>query len=187
MKEYVWCTPEIIREPQQRGNLQFTVHVVVQHTADHKRDDDSRKCMMNVLGDKVSKSVPCVSVQFENYFFCPYRLQPFKLDIIIFCLSWLDVILCSPFSRKFSSRIHLRQLTSLLLYYNKLCSYTARFKTCQDNSIFSVYACFTDHRIVSFQRLESYYFAWHLVLIMTIILVSFETFYFYILLFYRFD
>ena len=73
----------------------------------------------------------------------------------------------------------------VLLYYNELCSYTARLKTCQENSIFSVYARFTDHRIVSFQRLESYYFAWHLVLIMIIMLVSFETFYFYILLFYR--
>ena len=73
----------------------------------------------------------------------------------------------------------------VLLYYNELCSYTARLKTCQENSIFSVYARFTDHRIVSFQRLESYYFAWHLVLIMMIMLVSFETFYFYILLFYR--
>ena len=73
----------------------------------------------------------------------------------------------------------------VLLYYNELCSYTARLKTCQENSIFSVYARFTDHRIVSFQRLESYYFAWHLVLIMMITLVSFETFYFYILLFYR--
>ena len=66
----------------------------------------------------------------------------------------------------------------VLLYYNELCSYTARLKTCQENSIFSVYARFTDHRIVSFQRLESYYFAWHLVLIMMIMLVSFETFYF---------
>ena len=28
----------------------------------------------------------------------------------------------------------------VLLYYNELCSYTARFKTCQENSIFSVYA-----------------------------------------------
>ena len=73
----------------------------------------------------------------------------------------------------------------VLLYYNELCSYTARLKTCQENSISSVYARFTDHRIVSFQRLESYYFAWHLVLIMMIMLVSFETFYFYILLFYR--
>ena len=73
----------------------------------------------------------------------------------------------------------------VLLYYNELCSYTARLKTCQENSIFSVYARFTDHRIVSFQRLESYYFAWHLVLIMMIMLVGFETFYFYILLFYR--
>ena len=73
----------------------------------------------------------------------------------------------------------------VLLYYNELCSYTARLKTCQENSIFSVYARFTDHRIVSFQRLESYYFAWHLVLIMMIMLVNFETFYFYILLFYR--
>ena len=73
----------------------------------------------------------------------------------------------------------------VLLYYNELCSYIARLKTCQENSIFSVYARFTDHRIVSFQRLESYYFAWHLVLIMMIMLVSFETFYFYILLFYR--
>ena len=51
-------------------------------------------------------------------FFCPYRLQPFKLDIIIFCLSWLDVILCSPFSRKFSSRIHHRQLNSTGLETN---------------------------------------------------------------------
>ena len=50
--------------------------------------------------------------------FCPHRLQPFKLDITIFCLSWLDVILCSPFSRKFSSRIHLRQLKSTGLETN---------------------------------------------------------------------
>ena len=28
----------------------------------------------------------------------------------------------------------------VLFYYNELCSYTARFKTCQENSIFSVYA-----------------------------------------------
>ena len=70
MKEYVWCTPEIIREPHQRGNLQFTVHVVVQHTADHKRDDDSRKCMMNVLGDKVSKKCPvCFSTIRKLFFF----------------------------------------------------------------------------------------------------------------------
>ena len=51
-------------------------------------------------------------------FFCPYCLQPFKLDIIICCLCWLDVILCSPFSRKFSSRIHHRQLKSTGLETN---------------------------------------------------------------------
>ena len=59
----------------------------------------------------------------------------------------------------------------VLLYYNELCTYTARFKTCQENSIFFCRClCFTDHRIVSFQRLESYYFAWHPVLIMMIML-----------------
>ena len=51
-------------------------------------------------------------------FFCPYCLQPFKLYIIICCLCWLDVILCSPFSRKFSSRIHHRQLKSTGLETN---------------------------------------------------------------------
>lgn len=64
MKEYLWCTPEIMGDPyQQRGNSQFiflklrevqdnVVHVIIQHTADHKRYDDSRKCMTSVLGDK---------------------------------------------------------------------------------------------------------------------------------------
>ena len=45
-------------------------------------------------------------------FFCLHRLQPFKLYVIICCLSWLDVILCSPYSRKFPSRVHHRQLKS---------------------------------------------------------------------------
>ena len=70
MKEYAGCTPEIIREAYQyRGTLQFIflklrevqynlVHVIIQHTADHKRDGDSRKYMTSALGDKVRQISP---------------------------------------------------------------------------------------------------------------------------------
>ena len=70
MKEYAGCTPEIIREAYQyRGTLQFIflklrevqynlVHVIIQHTAYHKRDGDSRKYMTSALGDKVRQISP---------------------------------------------------------------------------------------------------------------------------------
>ena len=94
MKEYVWCTPEIIREPHQRGNLQFTVHVAVQHTADHKRDDDSRKCMMNVLGDKVSKKCPVCFSTIRKLFFLslpPSTIQAGYYHFLSF-LPWCDIV-----------------------------------------------------------------------------------------------
>ena len=66
------------------------------------------------FGWQTKKNVPHDSVQLRIIiiYFCLHRLQSFKLYIIICCLCWLDVILCSPFSRKFPSRIHHRQLKS---------------------------------------------------------------------------
>ena len=66
------------------------------------------------FGWQTTKNVPHVSVQLKIIIisFHLHRLQSFKLYIIICCLCWLDVILCSPFSRKFPSRIHHRQLKS---------------------------------------------------------------------------
>ena len=60
----------MIREPyQQREMIQFiflklrevqdnVVHVIIQHTTDHKRDGDSRKYMTSALGDKVRQIFP---------------------------------------------------------------------------------------------------------------------------------
>ena len=91
MKEYLWCTPEIMGDPyQQRGNSQFiflklrevqdnVVHVIIQHTVDHKRYDDSRKCMTSVLGDKVRKISRMFQYNSKTIFFYLHSLQPFKL------------------------------------------------------------------------------------------------------------
>ena len=107
MKEYVWCTPEIIRElHQSRGNLQFiflklrevldNMVLIIIHTADHKPDDDSHKCMTSALGDKLRKMSRMFQYNSKIIlsFFRLHRLQSFKLCIIICCLFWLDVILC---------------------------------------------------------------------------------------------
>ena len=107
MKEYLWCTPEITRDPyQQRGNSQFiflklrevqgnVVHVIIQHTADHKRYDDSRKCTTSVLGDKVSKKCPvCFSTTRKPFFFIftAFNHSSCILYFLSF-LTWCDIVL----------------------------------------------------------------------------------------------
>ena len=62
------------------------------------------------LGDKVRKMSRILRHN-SNFFFL-HSLQPFKLYIIICCFSCLYVILCSPFSWRFPSRIHHNQLKS---------------------------------------------------------------------------
>ena len=81
MKEHAGCTSEIIREAYQyRGTLQFiflkqreiqdnVVHVIIQHTANHKRDGDSRKYMTNALGDKVRQISPMFQFYAKIFFF----------------------------------------------------------------------------------------------------------------------
>ena len=123
MKEHLWCAPEIIRGPyQQRGSLHFIlrkqrevqdnmVRVIMQPTADHKRYDDSHKWMTSVLGDKVRK-MPRMFQQNSNFFLSsqPSTIQALYYHLLFYCLY---AILCSPFSWKFVSRIHHKQLKSI--------------------------------------------------------------------------
>ena len=79
------------------------------------------------FGWQTKKNVPYVLVQLKIIIisFRSHRLQSFKIYTIICCLCWLNVIMCSPFSRKFPSRIHQRQLKSTGLetsYWVKLSS-----------------------------------------------------------------
>ena len=45
------------------------VPVIIQHTADYKRDGDNRKRMMSDLGDKVNKKCPVCFSTTRNFFF----------------------------------------------------------------------------------------------------------------------
>ena len=105
MKECVWCTPDMIREPyQQREMLQFiflklrevqdnVVHVIIQHTTDHKRDGDSRKYMTSALGDKVRQIFPMFQF-YTKIIFLP--LPPSNIPAVnhhLFSfLTWYDIV-----------------------------------------------------------------------------------------------
>ena len=78
---------------------------------------------------QTKQNIPHVLVQLKIIIisFCLHCLQSFKIYIVICCLFWPDVILCSSYSwsRKFPSRIHHRQLKSTGLvtrYWVKLFS-----------------------------------------------------------------
>ena len=106
MKEYAGCTPEIIREAYQyRGTLQFIflklrevqynlVHVIIQHTAYHKRDGDSRKYMTSALGDKVRQIFPMFQFYTKIIIFLP--LPPSNIPAVnhhLFSfLNWYDIV-----------------------------------------------------------------------------------------------
>ena len=105
MKEYVWCTPDMIREPyQQRGMLMFiflklrevqdnVVHVIIQHTTDHKRDGDSRKYKTSALGDKVRQISPMFQFYSKIFFLSspPSNIQAVYHHLFSF-LTWYDIV-----------------------------------------------------------------------------------------------
>ena len=106
MIEHAGCTSEIIREAYQyRGTLQFiflkqreiqdnVVHVIIQHTANHKRDGDSRKYMTNALGDKVRQISPMFQFYAKIFFLLlpPSNIQAVYHHLFSF-LTWYDIVL----------------------------------------------------------------------------------------------
>ena len=100
MKEHAGCTSEIIREAYQyRGTLQFiflkqreiqdnVVHVIIQHTADHKRDGDSHKYTTSALGDKVTQTSP----MFQSFAFTAFKHSSCISSFVSF-LTWYDIVL----------------------------------------------------------------------------------------------
>ena len=77
-----------LREVQEN-----VVHVIIQHTTDHKRDGDSRKYMTSALGDKVRQISPMF--QFYSKFFFVFTAFKhssfissfvFFLDLIWYCV-----------------------------------------------------------------------------------------------------
>ena len=100
--------PQAERSAGQYGTCNNTTYSGSQAIRRQPQMHDER------FGWQTKKNVPYVSVQLIIIIisFRSHRLQSFKIYIIICCLCWLNVILCSPFSRKFPSRIHHRQLKS---------------------------------------------------------------------------
>ena len=110
-REPIVYFPQAERSAGQHGACNNTTYSGSQARRRQPQMHDER------FGWQTTKNVPHVSVQLKIIVisFHLHRLQSFKLYIIICCLCWLDVILCSPFSRKFPSRIHHRQLKSTAL------------------------------------------------------------------------
>ena len=104
-REPTFYFPQAERGARQHGIRNNATYSGSQAIRRQPQTNDER------FGWQSKKNVSYSSAQLE-FFFCLHSLQPFKLYIIICCFSCLYVILCSPFSWKFSSRIHHRQLKS---------------------------------------------------------------------------
>ena len=79
-----------LREVQEN-----VVHVIIQHTTDHKRDGDSRKYMTSALGDKVRQISPMFQFYSKIFFFVFTAFKHsscissfvFFLDLIWYCVN----------------------------------------------------------------------------------------------------
>ena len=97
--------PQAERGARQHGTCSNAAYSGSQAIRRQPQTNDER------FGWQSKKNVSYSSAQLE-FFFCLHSLQPFKLYIIICCFSCLYVILCSPFSSRFPSRIHHKRLKS---------------------------------------------------------------------------